>query len=48
MNTPITSAIDAILESKGPATLWLESNSEVIRRWIEEDEAADKEEPSNA
>jgi hypothetical protein len=42
MTTPLTTAIDRLLESKGPATRWLESNSEIIRKWIEEDKMAEE------
>lgn len=42
MTAPLTTAIDRLFESKGPATRWLESNSEIIRKWIEEDKLAEE------
>lgn len=41
----IQSVLDSLSECKGPATLWLEANSEVIRSWKLEDEAQEHRSP---
>lgn len=40
MNTTFLSVLDSLAEAKGPATLWLEANSEVIAKWKLEDDVA--------